>query len=132
MSQVMVTNIVIGGQEFSWDSYRKLSHPERKAYYETMKDRIRLLSREEILTRPFTLWERVDRMILNWEENCASPIERLKDALETHDWYFAMSDDMRWFSAGANQRRRIKAMAEEIGLEGIALFEQELAKHSGA
>lgn len=54
------------------------------------------------------------------------PIETLDDlwvVCSGHDWYYAMSDDFRWYSAGQANFDRIRRAAKALGMEGEALLD---------
>lgn len=72
-----------------------------------------------------------DAILRSWEERVATPMENLERLLKNHDWYYEMSDDFRWYSAGETQRRRILALVEQLGDEGRRLYESYSLKHMG-
>ena len=44
-------------------------------------------------------------------------LPELKRLLAEHDWYFEYSDDFRVWRVGSDQRKAIKALAKELGIE---------------
>ena len=52
-------------------------------------------------------------------------LETLQSLLESHDWYFHMSDDRRYYERGKVERDRILAEIERLSSEG---FRQEACR----
>lgn len=46
-------------------------------------------------------------------------LSRLKRMLATHDWYFDYSDDHSVWQRGVDERKAIKALAKELGMEEV-------------
>ena len=46
-------------------------------------------------------------------------LPELKRLLAEHDWYFEYSDDFRIWRVGSDQRKAIKALATELGMEEV-------------
>ena len=46
-------------------------------------------------------------------------LEDLKEMLATHDWFYYMSDDHRYFVKGKVERERIMAEIERLTAEGF-------------
>lgn len=42
-------------------------------------------------------------------------VEKLELMLKHHDWTYMMSDDYRWYSAGSEHEKKIKALMAEVG-----------------
>ena len=46
-------------------------------------------------------------------------LPELKRLLAEHDWYFEYSEDFRVWRVGSDQRKAIKALAKELGMEEV-------------
>ena len=46
-------------------------------------------------------------------------LSRLKRMIAKHDWYFDYSDDHSVWQRGVNERKAIKALAKELGMEEV-------------
>lgn len=42
-----------------------------------------------------------------------TPLRDFYDRLEAHDWYYAMSDDHRWYERGLGEEHALRAIAAE-------------------
>lgn len=50
-------------------------------------------------------------------------LQALWDELRAHDWLYEYSDDMRVYDWGRSEQRRLRAAAEALGPEGVAMFD---------
>ena len=46
-------------------------------------------------------------------------LSRLKRMIAEHDWYFDYSDDHSVWQRGVNERKAIKVLAKELGMEEV-------------
>lgn len=66
--------------------------------------------------------------------NTETILNDLKAAIDSHDWYYAMSDDYSAYTAGRASSARITALRKEAALAGCgttatAMFKAALDKH---
>jgi len=60
-------------------------------------------------------------------------LKELQDALESHDWWYMMSDDHRWYLSGTKSMNHIRDLVKRVnsaGLtkEGEALWKKAVPK----
>lgn len=49
-------------------------------------------------------------------------LQQFWDELNQHDWYYMMSDDHSWYTAGMTNINRLAAVAEVNGPEYVAML----------
>jgi len=51
---------------------------------------------------------------------------QLEELLKQHDWYYAMSDDHRYYTAGREQSEKIQQTMEKLNNNNCSVMAQEL------
>ena len=129
----VIDTITIGDRTWRFQDYSGLERFEREELSKAILAAERDFCSKYLKTHkrlPFgnsNTW----KILEDWEDRVSTPLERLERMLKNHDWYYAMSDDFRWYSAGETQRRRILALVEQLGDEGRRLYESYSLKHMG-
>ena len=51
---------------------------------------------------------------------------QLEELLKNHDWYYAMSDDHRYYTAGRDQSEKIQQVMEKLNNNNCGVVTKEL------
>jgi hypothetical protein len=77
------------------------------------------VNRDVIKANLLKVWAKLDgNMKENEGEQEGDLMQQLEKALKSHDWYYMMSDDHRWYKRGSEQARDIHNMIQQLRAAG--------------
>ena len=63
---------------------------------------------------------------MNMKNKNIKLLVQLEELLKQHDWYYAMSDDHRYYTAGREQSEKIQQTMEKLNNNNCSVIAQEL------